>query len=78
MRKNDGRAIPAFFDQAMNGNDITVFGDGKQTRSFCYVDDLMEGIFLLLLSEYHLPVNLGNPEEITINQIADEILEITE
>lgn len=76
MRKNDGRAIPAFFDQAMNGNDITIFGDGNQTRSFCYVDDLKEGIFLLLLSEYHLPVNLGNPEEITINQIADEILEI--
>jgi dTDP-glucose 4,6-dehydratase len=77
MRKNDGRAIPAFFDQAMNGKDITIFGDGNQTRSFCYVSDLMEGIFLLLLSDYYLPVNLGNPEEISLNQLANEILELT-
>ena len=77
MRKNDGRAIPTFFDQIITGNDITIFGDGNQTRSFCYVDDLMEGIYLLLHSNYHLPVNLGNPEEITLNQLAHEILEIT-
>jgi dTDP-glucose 4,6-dehydratase len=77
MRKNDGRAIPTFFDQIISGQNITVFGDGNQTRSFCYVDDLMEGIYRLLMSDYHLPVNLGNPEEITLNQLADEILEIT-
>lgn len=78
MRKNDGRAIPAFFDQAINFRDITIFGDGNQTRSFCYVDDLVEGIFKLLMSEYHLPVNLGNPEEITINSLASEILKIAD
>ncbi|MBK7094069.1 MAG: SDR family oxidoreductase [Saprospiraceae bacterium] len=77
MRKNDGRAIPTFFDQIISGQNITVFGDGNQTRSFCYVDDLMEGIYRLLMSDYHLPVNLGNPEEITLNQLALEILELT-
>lgn len=77
MRKNDGRAIPTFFDQIISGQNITVFGDGNQTRSFCYVDDLMEGIYGLLMSDYHLPVNLGNPEEITLNQLALEILELT-
>ena len=78
MRKYDGRAIPTFFDQIISGQNITVFGDGNQTRSFCYVDDLMEGIYRLLMSDYHLPVNLGNPEEITLNQLALEILELTD
>src|SRR5690606_19112667 len=73
MRLNDGRALPAFMHQALTGNDITVFGDGSQTRSFCYVDDLIEGIYRLLLSDYHLPVNIGNPSEITIKQFAEEI-----
>ncbi len=75
MRLHDGRAIPTFIYQAMNNKDITIFGDGNQTRSFCYVDDLIKGIYKLLLSDYHLPVNLGNPEEITINQIAKEIID---
>ena len=66
MRVNDGRALPAFFSQAIENKDITVFGDGSQTRAFCYVDDLVEGIYRLLLSDYHLPVNIGNPDEITI------------
>jgi len=77
MRLNDGRAIPAFIGQALRGEDLTVFGDGSQTRSFCYVDDQVEGIFRLLLSEYAYPVNIGNPKEITINQLAEEILELT-
>ncbi|NML41251.1 SDR family oxidoreductase [Chitinophaga sp. G-6-1-13] len=77
MRLNDGRALPAFMSQALSGQDLTVFGDGKQTRSFCYVDDLIEGIYRLLLSDYHLPVNIGNPEEITLNQFAEEILALT-
>ncbi|MBC9934776.1 UDP-glucuronic acid decarboxylase family protein [Chitinophaga qingshengii] len=77
MRLNDGRALPAFLSQAMNGQDLTVFGDGKQTRSFCYVDDLVEGIYRLLLSDYHLPVNIGNPEEITLNQFAEEVIALT-
>ena len=76
MRVNDGRALPAFFSQAIKGQNLTVFGDGSQTRSFCYVDDLVEGIYRLLLSDYHLPVNIGNPEEITLNQCADEVIEI--
>lgn len=76
MRLHDGRAIPTFMYQAMNDKDISIFGDGSQTRSFCYVDDLIEGIYKLLLSDYHMPVNLGNPEEITINKIAQEILEL--
>jgi len=76
MRVNDGRALPAFFSQAIRGENLTVFGDGSQTRSFCYVDDLVEGIYRLLHSDYHLPVNIGNPEEITLNQCAQEVLEI--
>ncbi|GLR18388.1 UDP-glucuronic acid decarboxylase family protein [Portibacter lacus] len=74
MRVNDGRALPAFFSQAIRNEDITVFGDGSQTRSFCYVSDLVEGIYRLLLSDYHLPVNIGNPVEITIKEIAEEVL----
>src|SRR5271163_2712962 len=73
MRLNDGRALPAFIGQALRGEDLTVFGDGSQTRSFCYVDDLVEGIYRLLLSDYHLPVNIGNPSEITLRQFAEEI-----
>ncbi|MCZ6694455.1 MAG: SDR family oxidoreductase [Bacteroidetes bacterium] len=77
MRLDDGRALPAFIGQAIKGEDLTVFGDGSQTRSFCYVDDLVEGIFRLLMSDYHLPVNLGNPDEITIKQFAEEIIKLT-
>lgn len=77
MRLNDGRVLPAFIGQALRGEDLTVFGDGSQTRSFCYVDDLVEGIYRLLLSDYHLPVNIGNPDEITINQFAEEIIKLT-
>lgn len=76
MRPNDGRALPTFFSQAMQGQDLTVYGDGSQTRSFCYVDDMVEGIYKLLLSDYHLPMNIGNPEEISINDLAKEILVI--
>lgn len=77
MRLNDGRALPAFIGQALRGEDITVFGDGLQTRSFCYVDDLIEGIYRLLMSDYALPVNIGNPDEITILDFAKEIIELT-
>jgi dTDP-glucose 4,6-dehydratase len=77
MRKNDGRALPEFMCQALRNQDITVFGNGTQTRSFCYVDDQIEGIYRLLLSNYYLPVNIGNPQEITINQFAKEIVELT-
>jgi len=77
MRLNDGRALPAFIGQALRGEDLTVFGDGSQTRSFCYVDDLVEGIYRLLMSDYHLPVNLGNPVEITLKKFAEEILKLT-
>ncbi|HYM92503.1 MAG TPA: GDP-mannose 4,6-dehydratase, partial [Chitinophagaceae bacterium] len=77
MRLNDGRALPAFIGQALRGEDMTVFGDGSQTRSFCYVDDLIEGIYRLLLSDYHLPVNIGNPDEISLLDFAKEILELT-
>jgi len=77
MRVDDGRALPTFFAQAMKGEDITVFGDGSQTRSFCYVSDLIDGIYRLLLSDYAQTVNIGNPVEITINQLAEEIIEIT-
>jgi len=77
MRLDDGRALPAFMSQALNGEDITVFGDGSQTRSFCYVNDLIEGIYRLLLSDYVYPVNIGNPDEITLLQFAQEILELT-
>jgi dTDP-glucose 4,6-dehydratase len=76
MRVNDGRVLPAFFSQAIRGEGLTVFGDGSQTRSFCYVDDLVEGIFRLLMSDYHLPVNVGNPSEITMMQFAHEILDL--
>ena len=74
MRVDDGRALPAFFSQAIRDENITVFGDGKQTRSFCYVSDMIEGIYRLLLSDYHLPVNIGNPNEITIGEIAERVL----
>lgn len=76
MRVNDGRALPAFFSQAIRGEGITVFGDGSQTRSFCYVDDEVEGIFKLLMSDYVLPVNIGNPTEISIREIAEEVLQL--
>lgn len=76
MRVNDGRALPAFFSQAIRGEEITVFGDGSQTRSFCYVDDLVEGIYRLLLSDYSLPVNIGNPNEISIYDVAQEVINI--
>ncbi|WP_292891225.1 UDP-glucuronic acid decarboxylase family protein [Nonlabens sp.] len=77
MRLNDGRVIPAFMGQALRGEDITVFGDGSQTRSFCYVDDQIEGIYRLLLSDYSDPVNIGNPNEITIRDFAEEIIALT-
>ena len=77
MRLDDGRALPTFFRQAIKGEPITVFGDGTQTRSFCYVSDLVEGIYRLLLSDYHLPVNIGNPEEIPILQLAQEVVDFT-
>ena len=77
MRLNDGRALPAFMGQALRGEDLTVFGDGSQTRSFCYVDDLIEGIYRLLMSDHHLPVNIGNPQEITLNDFAKEIIALT-
>jgi dTDP-glucose 4,6-dehydratase len=77
MRLNDGRALPAFIGQALRGEDLTVFGDGSQTRSFCYVDDLIEGIYRLLLSDYALPVNIGNPNEISLKDFAEEILKLT-
>ncbi len=76
MRLNDGRALPAFMGQAIRGEGLTIFGNGQQTRSFCFVDDLVDGIYRLLLSDYHLPVNLGNPDEITIHQLAEEIIEL--
>jgi dTDP-glucose 4,6-dehydratase len=77
MRLNDGRVLPAFIGQALRGEDLTVFGDGSQTRSFCYIDDEVEGIFRLLMSDYHLPMNIGNPDEITILQFAEEIIKLT-
>jgi dTDP-glucose 4,6-dehydratase len=77
MRLNDGRVLPAFIGQALRGEDLTVFGDGAQTRSFCYVDDLVEGIYRLLMSDYALPVNIGNPDEITIMDFAKEIIKLT-
>ncbi len=77
MRLNDGRVLPAFIGQALRGEDLTVFGDGSQTRSFCYVDDLVEGIFRLMMSDYYLPVNMGNPDEITIMDFANEIIKLT-
>jgi dTDP-glucose 4,6-dehydratase len=77
MRLNDGRVLPAFIGQALRGEDLTIFGDGSQTRSFCYVDDQVDGIFKLLMSDYHLPVNIGNPDEITIREFAEEIVKLT-
>ena len=78
MRLNDGRVIPAFMGQALRGEDLTIFGDGSQTRSFCYVDDQVEGIFRLLLSDYVYPVNIGNPHEISIRDFAEEIIKLNE
>ena len=77
MRLDDGRVLPAFISQALRGEDLTAFGDGSQTRSFTYVDDLVEGIYRLLMSDYPHPVNLGNPQEITINEFAEEIIKLT-
>lgn len=77
MRLNDGRALPAFIGQALRGEDLTVFGDGSQTRSFCYVDDLVEGIYRLLMSDYVYPMNIGNPDEISLLDFAREILSLT-
>lgn len=76
MRLEDGRVLPAFFTQALQGEGLTIFGDGSQTRSFCYVDDLVEGIYRLLLSDYPHPVNIGNPQEITIREFAEEIIRL--
>lgn len=78
MRLNDGRVLPNFFYQAITGSDITVYGDGSQTRSFCYVSDLVDGIYRLLFSDYAMPVNVGNPDEITISQFAEEIIALTQ
>lgn len=78
MRLNDGRVLPAFIGQALRGEDLTIFGDGSQTRSFCYVDDLVEGIFRLLFSDYSQPMNIGNPDEITIKDFAEEIIKLTQ
>ncbi|MGB5459478.1 MAG: UDP-glucuronic acid decarboxylase family protein [Eudoraea sp.] len=77
MRLNDGRVVPAFMGQALRGEDLTVFGDGKQTRSFCYIDDQVEGIYRLLMSDYTDPINIGNPHETTINEFAEEIIKLT-
>ncbi len=77
MRLNDGRVLPAFIGQALRGEDLTMFGDGSQTRSFCFVSDLVDGIYKLLLSDYNLPVNIGNPDEITIREFGEEILKLT-
>lgn len=77
MRLNDGRALPAFIGQALRGEDITVFGDGSQTRSFCYIDDLVDGIFKLLMSNYQYPINIGNPDEVSIKEFAEEIIALT-
>ena len=77
MRLNDGRVLPAFIGQALRGEELTIFGDGSQTRSFCYVDDLIEGIYRLLLSDCFDPINIGNPSEITISEFAEEIIKLT-
>jgi dTDP-glucose 4,6-dehydratase len=77
MRLNDGRALPAFIGQALRGEDLTVFGNGSQTRSFCFVDDLIEGIYRLLMSDYSDPVNLGNPSEISLKEFAEEVIALT-
>jgi dTDP-glucose 4,6-dehydratase len=77
MRLRDGRVVPAFIGQALSGQPLTVFGDGSQTRSFCYASDLIDGIFRLAMSDFHEPVNIGNPREMTIKQFAEEIIRIT-
>ena len=77
MRLRDGRVVPAFIGQALTNQPLTIFGDGSQTRSFCYVSDLIDGIFRLMMSDYHEPVNIGNPREMTIKQFAEEIIRIT-
>src|SRR6185295_16722581 len=77
MRPNDGRVVPAFAQQALTGTPMTVFGDGSQTRSFCYVDDLIDGIFRLLMSKYSLPINIGNPDPISLKEFAEEIICLT-
>jgi dTDP-glucose 4,6-dehydratase len=77
MRLHDGRVVPAFIGEALTGKPLTIFGDGSQTRSFCYVSDLIDGIFRLAMSDFHEPVNIGNPREMTIKQFADEIIRIT-
>jgi dTDP-glucose 4,6-dehydratase len=77
MRLNDGRVVPAFMGQALRGEDLTVFGDGSQTRSFCYIDDQVEGIYRLLMSDYTDPINIGNPHETTIKEFAEEIIKLT-
>ncbi|NKI26843.1 SDR family oxidoreductase [Arenibacter sp. 6A1] len=77
MRLNDGRVVPAFMGQALRGEDLTVFGDGSQTRSFCYIDDQVEGIYRLLMSDYTEPINIGNPHETTIKEFAEEIIKLT-
>ncbi len=77
MRMNDGRVVPAFIGQALRGENLTIFGDGLQTRSFCYIDDQIEGIYRLLMSDYNLPINIGNPNEITIKEFAEEIIGLT-
>jgi dTDP-glucose 4,6-dehydratase len=77
MRPNDGRAVPTFVRQALDGEPITVFGDGAQTRSFCYVDDLVRGLVLLAESDEHLPVNIGNPNEFTLLELAEKVLKVT-
>ena len=78
MRKDDGRAIPSFVDQALHDDDITIFGDGKQTRSICYVDDLSRGIYALMQRDYHEPVNIGNPSEMSMIELAEKIVRISE
>ena len=78
MRRNDGRAIPTFMRQALENKPLTIFGEGSQTRSFCYVDDLVEGMYLLAMSEEHLPINLGNPNEFTILELAETVIRVTE
>lgn len=78
MRLNDGRVIPAFMGQILRGESLSIFGDGSQTRSFCYIDDQVEGIYRLLMSDYHLPLNIGNPDEITIKEFAEEMMKFAE
>jgi dTDP-glucose 4,6-dehydratase len=77
MRPDDGRVVPTFIRQALKGEALTVFGDGSQTRSFCYVSDLVEGIYTLAMTDYHEPVNIGNPAEMTVLQFAEEIIRLT-